>query len=72
MFLLAGRVRSVQPAGPYKITSRFPYLLVYLCIRTYTCAIITSRKLLPCDLASLDFRRLLFVATMSSLAQLRF
>jgi len=45
---------------------------IYVCASTLiTCAIITSRTLLPCDLASVDFRRLLFLATMSSLAQLR-
>jgi len=53
-------------AGP-KITLRFPRLLVYLCVRMY--AIITSRTLLPCDLDfDEDIRRLLCVATMSSIA----
>jgi len=69
-FLSAGHA---LPAGP-KITSCFPHLSVYIfiCASTLiTCAIITSRTLLPCDLASVDFRLLLFVATMSSLAQLQ-
>ena len=66
-------MQSARPAGP-KITSCFPRLLVYIFIcasALITCAIVMSRTLLPCDLASVEFRRLLFVATMSSLAQLR-
>jgi len=74
VFVIRSSNNFYQPAGP-KITSRFPrllvYIYIYLCVRTYhviTCAIITSRILLPCDL---DLRRLLPVATMSSLVQLR-
>ena len=65
--------QSARPAGA-KITSCFLCLSVYIFIcasALITCAMITSRTFLPCDLASVDFRRLLFVATMSSLAQLR-
>ena len=48
--LPAGRALCAWPAGP-KITLLFPRLLV--CASTLiTCAIITSRKLLPCDLQS--------------------
>jgi len=46
----------------------------YICASALiTCAIITSRTLLPCDLTSQhrQFRRLLCVAAMSSLPQLR-
>jgi len=81
VFLPAGRS---QPAGP-KITSRFPHLLVYiyiyLCVRTYhvhnnyVTYIVAMR---PCLSRLRQFRRLLCVATMnsvatilSSLAQLR-
>ena len=46
--LPAGRARSARPAGP-KIALLFPCL--YICASALiTCAIITSRTLLPCDL----------------------
>ena len=63
--------QSARPAGP-KITLLFPHL--YICASALiTCAIITSRTLLPCDLTSRlrQFRRLLSIAAMSSLPQLR-
>jgi len=70
--LPAGRVRNARPAGP-KITLLFSRLLV-CASALITCAIITSRKLLPCDLTSVYFglqRLLSCVAAMSSLPQLR-
>ena len=49
-----------------------PIIYIFVCASALImCAIIMSRTLLQCNLASVDFRRLLFVATMSSLAQLR-
>ena len=46
--LPAGCVQSVRPAGP-KIA--LPFLRLYICASALiTCAIITSRTLLPCDL----------------------
>ena len=48
LFLPAGRTQSARPARP-KITLLFPRL--YICASALiTCAIITSRTLLPCDL----------------------
>ena len=52
------------------------HVCICLCVSALiTCAIITSRKLLPCDLTWASwlrqFRRLLCVATVSSLVQLR-
>jgi len=71
-FLLAGYAWSVRLASP-KITLLLPRLLVYIFVRPHLSRMqyITSRTLLPCDLASVDFRQLIFVATMSSLAKLR-
>ena len=67
-----------RPAGP-KITLRFPRLLVYMCVRAYhmhnnyVTYIVAMR---PCfsrlrAFSNLEFRQLLCVATMNSLAQLR-
>jgi len=80
LVLPPGCMRSARLAGS-KITLRFPHLFVSIfvlctiCMSTLiTCTIITSHTLLPCDLALVDFgnfRQLLCVATMSSLAQLR-
>ena len=56
LFLPAGRTRSARPAGP-KITLRFLRLLV-CASALITYAIITSRTLLPCDLALVDFGNL--------------
>ena len=60
-FLPAGRAQSTRPAAP-KITLQFPHLYVYIYICIYvcasaliTCAIITSRTSLPCDLTLVDF-----------------
>ena len=51
-FLPAGRTLRARPAGP-KITLLFPRL--YICASALiTCAIITSRTLLPCDLTLVD------------------
>jgi len=70
-FLPASRTQSARLAGP-KITLHFPCLYVRPHIM---CAIITSRSLHCCHATLLSrlqqFRRLLCVATMSSLAQLR-
>ena len=65
-WFFTSRLRA-RPAGP-KITLRFPRLLVYIFICAsvlVTCAIITSRTLLPCDLTILlsTSARLLCVAT---------
>ena len=47
------------------------YIYIFICVSTLImCAIITSRTLLPCDLLS-TLARLLCVATVSSLPQLR-
>jgi len=56
VFLPAGRVPSARPAGP-KITFLFPRLLV-CASALITCAIITSRTLLPCDITLVDFGNL--------------
>ena len=70
-FLPAGHALHMQPAGA-KIALWFLHL--YLCVSALiTCARITSRKLLPCDLLITrlrQFRRLLCVATKGSLARL--
>ena len=55
-FLPAGRAQSAWPAGP-KIT--LPFLRLYVCASALiTCAIITSRTLLPCNLTLVDFGNL--------------
>ena len=54
--LPAGRALCAWPAGP-KITLLFPRLLV-CASALITCAIITSRTLLPCDLTLVDFGNL--------------
>ena len=43
-----------------KITLRFPCLIfIYVCVSTlFTCTIITSRTLLPCNLTLVDFGNL--------------
>ena len=59
-FLPAGHARSARPASP-KITLRFPHLYIYIYVcasALITCAIITSRTLLPCDLTLVDFSNL--------------
>ena len=73
MLIFYQPARSARPAGSPKITSHFPRL--HLSSALITCAIITSCTLLPwmrrCFSRLWQFIRLLFVATMSSLAQLR-
>ena len=57
LYLPAGRARSARQAGP-KITLPFPHLYISCASALITCAIITSRTLLPCDLTSVDFGNL--------------
>ena len=76
-FLPAGRARSTRPAGP-KITLRFPRLYIYICmcVRTYhvrnnyVTYIVAMRPYFSRRRLR-QFRRLLCVAAMSSLPQLR-
>ena len=78
-FLPAGHALCARPAGP-KITLLFPRLYIYIyicmCVRTYhvrnnyvTCTYIVAMR--PYFSQLWQFRRLLCVAAMSSLPQLR-
>ena len=71
LFLPAGRALRARPAGP-KITLRFPYIC--MCIRTYhvrnnyVTYIVAMRSYFS---RHRQFRRLVCVAAMTSLPQLR-
>jgi len=73
IFLPAGCALRVRPAGP-KITLRFPHLYIYMCVRTYhvrnnyVTYIVAMR---PYFSRLRQFRRLLCVAPINSLPQLR-
>jgi len=76
-FLPAGRAQSARPAGP-KITLQFSRLYicisVYLCVRTYHVRdnyVTYIAAMRPYFSRPRQLRRLLYVAAMSSLPQLR-